>query len=381
MQAQPLDAETSKKGKTLYLEGVRGFACLMVILSHLVYEYVPHWHASFRFPIRTKIDSFMANAPFGFIYSGNTAVSIFFVLSGIVLTKVILNSKNPYQSITSSVTKRYFRLALPAVFSCILIYIASVVSMHFGIKPQINNASLLGAIKSGAIDSFFSDSPLYNVVLWTMKIELFGSLLVFFMCACMISSSRKNLVVILFLLISILSIKQSSDIYYLLFILGSAIEINKPTFGIKMFTLLAFLAAYLSGYHYQNSSYETLNSFTFNVNDVKIENSQIYNGIAGLLFVMSVCAYKKAENIFSNSFFVFLGKLSFSAYLVHMVVIFYINKLFISYFTEYAIGVVILSFVSIIVTYLISIIFELSIDKFSIKLSNSIGRFFVKKGS
>ena len=40
------------------------------------------------------------------------------------------------------------------------------------------------ALLSGAIDEFFlSGSSLYNPVLWTMKIELIGSFLIYLLCA------------------------------------------------------------------------------------------------------------------------------------------------------------------------------------------------------
>lgn len=375
------DQRVVAKRKALHLEGIRGFACLMVILSHLVYEYVPHWHANFKFPIKTSIDDFMGNAPLGFIYSGNTAVSIFFVLSGMVLTKVIFNSKTPYRSLTASVIKRYWRLAFPATVSCVIIYIVSMMATFIGYHPQVNNATLLAAIKSGAIDSFFNKDPLYNVVLWTMRIEFLGSLLIFFACACMLNTERKNLVLVFFSGLTILSITQSSDMYYLLFLLGSAIELNKPKFGFISFISLIVPAIYLSGHHYHSSSYETLNTVVISINKVQIENAQIYNGIAGLMIVLAICGFRKAELFFSSPAMVFLGKMSFSAYLIHIVVLYYMNTIFIEKFQSYSVGAITLSLSSVIFVYLLSIPFEKYIDRFSIKLSNKVGAFFINKGA
>ena len=82
--------------------------------------------------------------------------------------------------------KRYPRLAIPALFSCLLTWL---LFQSFQVDPQnvgawladylTQSVSLKDAIYQGAIGSFLFAQSSVNWVLWTMQVELFGSLLLF----------------------------------------------------------------------------------------------------------------------------------------------------------------------------------------------------------
>ena len=152
-------------GKLLAVEGVRGLACFMVLLSHLALTFFPYakdivGEQGANYPIQT----FLFDSPLGFFYSGTAAVFIFFVLSGYILTVVALKPDlQPRLRILSMSIKRYPRLMLPALFSCLFAYVT------FQYIPQVStyqqtiygdfNYSFIGAIYSGAIDVFFRFRP------------------------------------------------------------------------------------------------------------------------------------------------------------------------------------------------------------------------------
>ncbi|ELY2669470.1 acyltransferase [Cronobacter sakazakii] len=76
----------SSMNKISSVEGIRGLACLMVLISHLTLIFFPYLHGQQDHLIKTHLDKVIFQLPFGFLYSGSTAVYIFFALSGFILT-------------------------------------------------------------------------------------------------------------------------------------------------------------------------------------------------------------------------------------------------------------------------------------------------------
>jgi len=161
----------------------------MVVLAHLILFFFPHLYMSVIEGSESEIERLIRNSPFTFFYSGLSAVYIFFVLSGYILTAVALNNYSGSR-VFSMALKRYPRLGIPATFSCIfafalLFFVDLQTISHpllvgpfskgtlWGSEAIFGNFeySFLGSIFSGAIDVFFfSGRTPYNPVLWTMEI-------------------------------------------------------------------------------------------------------------------------------------------------------------------------------------------------------------------
>lgn len=96
----------------------------MVLLSHLILTFFPYMHVAVNETglHENKIQTLIYNSPFGFFYSGKAAVFIFFVLSGFILTKVCLREGNSPIKIFSMSIKRYPRLMIPVLASCLIAY-------------------------------------------------------------------------------------------------------------------------------------------------------------------------------------------------------------------------------------------------------------------
>ena len=170
-------------------ESIRGLACLAVVFSHLAMSFFPFLH---HFdPTETTDLNWVYQVhhlPLGFLYSGDAAVFVFFVLSGYVLSYAILKKPEQFQSrLKSMMVKRYPRLMIPALTSCLIIWatlsIIDIDSRHVGLWLQAfaqQDFSFKTALYEGTIGAFlFSDSNI-NWVLWTMTIELMGSFVMFF---------------------------------------------------------------------------------------------------------------------------------------------------------------------------------------------------------
>ena len=106
-------------------ESIRGLACLAVVFSHLSLSFFPFLHHFNPAEVSTSTwQSLIHHSPFAFWYSGTAAVFLFFVLSGFVLSYAIL--RKPAQAefkIKSMLIKRYPRLAIPAVISCLVVWV------------------------------------------------------------------------------------------------------------------------------------------------------------------------------------------------------------------------------------------------------------------
>ncbi|HCT9109762.1 TPA: acyltransferase, partial [Proteus mirabilis] len=204
------------------IEGIRGVACLMVFLSHLSSTFLPSMHTGNIANAKTPIDIFMINSPFAFIYSGVAAVGIFFVLSGFILSYGVLNKGEVIGKAAGMAVKRYFRLMPPALLSCVIaFFIFSFIDVDktslgdWAKNYNISSPDFFESIWTGSVTPFFIGSAPYNWSLWTMKIEFFGSMALFFLC-CVVSQVRyKKMVVLITMLIPFfMNIKAGDDIYY-----------------------------------------------------------------------------------------------------------------------------------------------------------------------
>lgn len=160
--------------KILYLNGLRGFAAIMVFFDHFRGMFIPN------------ISGYFVN----FFCDSSFAVMIFFVLSGFVLSNSFFEEKISESFMFSSI-RRYFRLEFPIIFSLIIVYLLSNLSLFYNQQiPRLTDTgwfvtgfsgipTILEVLFSSFIGVIFLGDFHLNPVLWTMRIEFFGSILIF----------------------------------------------------------------------------------------------------------------------------------------------------------------------------------------------------------
>lgn len=367
------------------IEGIRGVACLMVVFSHLSLAFFPYLHAFAGEPgSNNPIQYWIHNSPFGFIYSGSSAVYIFFVLSGYILTYVAL--KNNILKLVGMSLKRYPRLMIPVVISCVIAYASFLLPIEkVGWISKFGNFnySFIGSIYSGLVESFLIGKSSYNPVLWTMQIELFGSFIIFSMCFIKLKYKYSSIyidfcfIAIVLIMVGgkLLSEKLGSGLIafiigYLFYCYGRNIQ---PILSIPLF----ILGLYLAGTHNSSSSYSAITS---------ILGSRSYiigNFISGIIIVYSIIFNKNLNIFFSKKIFVFMGKVSFSVYLIHLPIISTFGVLCFNLLNKYFVyeaSAVLSSIITIFLTYAMSIFYFNYIDhpgmiasnKFKDKILNSV---------
>ena len=185
--------------KLYFIDGIRGTAAIFVLLFHVFSCMIhPAWLPSYNEVV---------------FLDGPTSVLIFFVLSGFSLSIAPLRKINGnnddkllgysyLEILPGKVLGIYCRLAIPAFFACFLVYLLIKLGLsYYKDLPESSkiewwawaysnlDISFVKLLRFSLYDIFFQHpfipiSPYGGVYfitnLWTMSVEFFGSLLVYF---------------------------------------------------------------------------------------------------------------------------------------------------------------------------------------------------------
>lgn len=367
--------------KLKYLDGIRGISALIVFVHHFTLAFMPllFWGDPSGFE-GEPIKKIIHYTPVGIIINGNFAVCMFFVLSGYVLShKFFLTGDK--QLITNSAYRRYIRLGIPVFISVIISYlilktggyfnkeVGSMTESKWFTEFWTFEPSLWSAIKNGLFGALIIGDTSYNSVLWTLKWELFGSFLVYSFLALFGNSSKRYIAYMVV-------IALSWDSYYFGFMLGVLacdVQLNKSWSYIKnkaiLFTLLV-IGIYLGSFPVdftQNVGYKFLYPEII-VNQLFIL-SHILGAFLILIFTLNSPLLQK---FMSTRPFLFLGNISYSLYLLHLLLIgsfsAFLFKMLIKSFS-YKLAYSTTFLLSTLLVLVVSYIFYKYVDQKSIKLS------------
>ncbi len=178
----------------VHLDGLRGIAAVVVVLGHGMIAFDFALYTGSQAHSITSWDVWLSGAPLQIPVAGNLAVCLFFAMSGFVLAEAF--DASPMGPM-ASLAKRYLRLAIPAICMCLLSWLmlragwmanrevfTITRSQWIGAQFQ-QSASFIAAFGEGAWRAFFGgfDWPTsYDSSLWTMQIELSGSIVMLMTC-------------------------------------------------------------------------------------------------------------------------------------------------------------------------------------------------------
>lgn len=378
--------------KITYLDGLRGIAAINVMIMHFFIVLAPAMIYSNRMPSHFgNLEQFFSNTPLGLIGAGNFSVCIFFVLSGYVLTYKYFKTRDN-SIIISSAVRRYIRLFVPVFATVMLSFLLSSTGLfHYYIEAVMisgnNNyanywtftPNIVDAVKQAVWGSFFTGDDIYNPVLWTMTVEFYGSMLVFAM-ALLFGSQRSRWT--FYLAAAVLFFNY----YYLAFIIGMVLADtfnNKtPAFKINNKIILSiilifglFLGSYPIGTVANNSLYGFLNNGVFQI------PKMTYHIIGAGMTMYVLLNSRRLQNVFSSPVPVFLGKISYSLYLVHFLVISsFTCALFLALYPvlSYGAAVLISCASSLLLIIPFSYLFYKYIDTAGVELSKIVYNWLVK---
>ncbi len=178
--------------KLLPLEGLRGIAAIIVVLYHMVLGFTPHGAGT----VPHGCGVFAPLIQFGLeLLNGGAAVSVFFVLSGFILSLPFARDRRLSRIIFATL-KRWPRLAGLTVIACLFAYLVIIWSGHdykqaahvigagwlasHGNSPiNIHQLTPWQALRDGLVRVFTQGDVRFDSPLWTMRIELLGSFGIF----------------------------------------------------------------------------------------------------------------------------------------------------------------------------------------------------------
>jgi len=181
------------QSRQAHLDSLRGIAALIVVIAHYLAAFYPYTIFGNQGGYQQHADweNMVFYPPFGLLVAGHFAVCLFFILSGYVLSYSYLGESKRRQKILASIIKRPIRLGglvwLAIICGSLLWYCGlffnGEVSDLTSSKPWLNSFweknFNFNAFFIDFASSAFSKGSIYNPPLWTIKIELYGSLMVY----------------------------------------------------------------------------------------------------------------------------------------------------------------------------------------------------------
>ena len=201
-------AAEAASDKLVCFDAIRGIAAMMVVVAHIAVAFYPgiYWREGPQWDATPVWWQYLVKFFISRLWSGYRAVVIFFVLSGFVLSMNFFQ-KGSAKSIGLAALRRYPRLMIPAaasVFLSLALMTTGAVDNQSAAKimypeegysnPEMYrppdahvklmtmyqfSPTLSDALHQTTWVAFTTGYVEYNVVLWTMPIELVGSFIVF----------------------------------------------------------------------------------------------------------------------------------------------------------------------------------------------------------
>ncbi len=327
----------TKAKRIPYLEGLRGIAALLVVFNHYSLAFYPAVYSKAFSEMHTgsKWESVFYNTPLSIIFAGNFAVYLFFLLSGFVTTFAYFTKGEDKEVLARLSLSRYFRLLFPILICNLVIFF--ILQFHLSSNTEAStitkslwwlkgfwqfSPNIVDAIYQALFGILFVNiNQTYNTILWPIAYLFYGTFLVSGLLL-LTSFIRKRYFI--YLLGTIMLITT----YFYPFIIGMALADlyfhNRLTFFNKKFFIFFFflLGIYLGSYPIINSPLLIKESvFRFLPQIYTIDNFSFYHVLGGVLLIVSILYFKSMQSLLSSKIFIFLGKVSYSLYVSHFLLL------------------------------------------------------------
>ncbi len=311
-------------------------------------------------------------SPVHLLYNGTFAVCLFFVLSGYVLSYRYFITID-IGTLRSSAYKRYFRLMVPVLAAVMISFIVDFFGLYHNREIvavtgsygwletlfQFPHGDIIRAIYSGLFGVFIGGGSIYDNRLWTMATEFRGSFLVYGFLLVLRDRWERIFAYIVAALLFVLLFK---DAYMISFLAGMAVcDLNtKLKYDIpdSICIGITILGLWISAV-----SFDMKGLFSIIGLHIGTTNSNLIFG--SLLVLLGVAFSPSLKKILSNRFIVWLGKMSFSVYVIHLIIIASYSCIAFSLLNQivsYNIAAVVTIVSSIILVYLIATYFYWCFD-------------------
>lgn len=318
-----------------YLDGIRGLAAIGVFFNHFSLAFYPAWDTlKPGISHLNGLEIAYTYSVFSFLNNGNFFVSVFFVLSGYVLSHKYLISNNA-EVVVSGLFRRFLRLFIPITSVIIISYILLMSNLYFNDPVahislsdwyvnlwQMPNptAMLVKNILFGS--SLFIGVASFDTCLWTMSWEFYGSLFVFAFLLVTHFTQKYRLLFLFFAMyyffIMGLPLYQDMLLGITLFYVEQRVKnMAARTRGMIAMALVP-LSLVLGSVPFSGVLPDTWQN---NIKDTLWDYSPWIPGIAAYGLVLAFVLSPLLQKIASARLLSFLGYISFALYLLHPIII------------------------------------------------------------
>ena len=325
-EAQLSLIQEQKTGRLVPLEGLRGIAAIIVMLGHMVRGLVPpddvKWHGLHQ------VHRWLLN--------GGAAVTIFFVLSGFILSLPFAKDRSRLRVLTA-LLKRWPRLAVLTTIACLFSWGLIVLSQdnytqaaavtgnawmaaHFNSPLQGQEISWMAALREGLYRVFLSGDSRFDSPLWTMRIELFGSFAIFLAAPILFAMKHWPLRLAAIGAVMVGGGASFPLTYISDFLVGTILAMLFAEDRMPKFSNLAALAMGVAGiYLFCFSAGE--NHFIHAPIKALLpagETAHFVWDVSAVLIILVLLGNPFLRRLFSKNWAIWLGLLSFPIYLLHV---------------------------------------------------------------
>jgi len=336
-EKQPHDDNDMKNTSA---DGLRGLAALSVTITHFVAAFLPsllfyNYGALFPRPVEPgPLTDALGSPVFTLFYNGHFPVLIFFVLSGYVLTLPWFERTDAAPVLQRRLWSRYLRLNLPIMAAIALAWLAySTGLMHTGQAAHLSGSTnwlasfypsgLTGfaALKEALFGSIVLGNASFLPPLWTLKIEFIGSIyiLLFFLA----KPARHLLLPMALACLLLHAIHAEQSIYYIALFAGAVLHRVRLTRS-GQFAIFA-VGLYFGAYQHFRAMYGFLP-------DPRIWDVKSFYNAIGAACVCAAVLSGWGQGLLNRPLVQFLGRISFSIYLLHFIVLCSLSAAFYAHF-------------------------------------------------
>jgi peptidoglycan/LPS O-acetylase OafA/YrhL len=370
-----------------YLNGIRGIAAFIVFLHHFSLAFYSAYYNGNTHDEHLKgWEVWYGKSIFSVFTNGNFAVCIFFILSGYVLSRKYFQSGS-FQTLVSGAQRRFLRLYIPVAFTLLISYL--FIKFHLYYNIPVSNVAHSGWWFGGMWDfpyptrrlavcllyrTMFTGDSSFDTCLWSVSVELYYSLFVFALLALTHQSKNRLLVLCMVLFLSCLI----GNGYLFSFALGISLNyIEKKVVHNKSYSNLLSAIFLICGVILGSfPSNDVIQGTVFeNIPKMLLTKYDWYHFIGAYLFLLSFFFSVHLRRLTGLRPFKFLGRISYSFYLLHPIIIgSFSSYLFLKLYEHfgYNFSVVIVCFFTVGCCFMASWIMTKYVDSYGISLSRHI---------
>ena len=214
--------------------------------------------------------------------------------------------------------------------------------------------------------SVVSGDATFNTTLWTLKIEFIGSILLLLFY--LLKPREKSFITWLFLFYFIFENYGKDSLFLLVIMMGSLL--HAFTIPKKWVPFVILIALYFGAFQFENRYYDFLPLVGV------FKKKDFYTTIGAILLVAPI-VQGYGKKFFQNRILQFLGKISYSLYLLHFLILCSLSCVFYLFLPHTFLALLLNFFLYSLISVLVSVVFYKYVDKPAITISHHFSNFLL----